>query len=270
MRPHRRRPGLPAAAVLAVLAVVVLPQGAPAGAAVDRNVAVYFLRDEHLAPVRRTAVGPAVATQAIRALLRGPTASERATGLASAVPTGTRLRSLTVARGTATIDLSRRFGSGGGSLSMTARLGQVTYTLTQFPTVQRVVYLIEGRRVRALGGEGVLVDRPQTRARYERGRPDTLEAALLGPILVERPAQGAALTGRLVLSGSATRTFTVLVAGTDGRILAKRTVENETGTRQPFRRVLRVDSGRYRFGALVVRDPVARRTVRIPLGTIGG
>jgi hypothetical protein len=170
-----------------------------------------------------------------------------------------------IAGGTASVDLTRAFGSGGGSLSMAARLAQVTYTLTQFPTVRRVVYLLDGRRITALGGEGVSVATPQTRALYERARSDSLEGGLLGPVFVDRPARGAAFTRFLRVEGSATRTFTVTVANWDGLILAQRTVRNTSGRRVAFSLPFTVDRGLYARGALIVK--VARgETFELPLG----
>jgi len=65
----------------------------------------------------------------------------------SAIPPGTRLRSLKVEGGTATVDLSGEFkavgerGSTGESLAQNA-LRQV---LAQFPQVERMVVLVDGR-----------------------------------------------------------------------------------------------------------------------------
>ena len=42
------------------------------------------------------------------------------------------------------VDLSSEFESGGGSADVLTRLGQMVYTLTQFPTVKSVVIQIEG------------------------------------------------------------------------------------------------------------------------------
>lgn len=118
-------------------------------------VAVYFARDEHIATAGRAVAVPAVARGAMEALLAGPNAVERGLGMGSAIPAGTRLLGITIEGGTATVDLSREFESGGGSLSMTTRVAQVVYTLTQFETVDRVTIRLDGKDVDAIGGEGV-------------------------------------------------------------------------------------------------------------------
>jgi hypothetical protein len=242
------------------------PHAAAATQAAERHeLVVYLLRGEQLAPVARTIAAPAVATAALRSLLRGPTDAERATGLTTTIPPGTGLRSVRIARGTATVDLSRAFASGGGSLSMAARLAQVTFTLTQFPTVLRVVYLMEGTRLTTLGGEGLLLDRPQTRAIYDQAGADTLEGGLLGPVFVERPAHGAPFTRVLRVEGSATRTFTLTLVDWDGLIVAERTVPSPTGRRRQFSVPLTVEPGAYPRGALIVRSG-AGEPFEIPLG----
>ena len=105
--------------------------------------------------------GPETRTaSALRALLAGPSAAERREGLVSEVPPGTALRSVHVSGGTATVDLSASFAEGGGSTSTLGRVWQLVYTATQTPDVTAVQITIDGRRVRALGGEGVMVDAP--------------------------------------------------------------------------------------------------------------
>ena len=95
----------------------------------------------------------APATAALKALLGGPTARERAVAMSTAIPAGTTLRGLTIASGIATVDLSGTFASGGGTLSMTGRLAQVIYTLTQFPSVTKgVVFKVDGKIVTVFGG----------------------------------------------------------------------------------------------------------------------
>jgi spore germination protein GerM len=97
---------------------------------------------------------------ALDALLAGPTPAERARGLTTEIPAGTRLRGLRLREGTAIVDLSGELASGGGSASMQARVWQIVYTATQLPAADQVRILLDGRETAALGGEGVLIDRP--------------------------------------------------------------------------------------------------------------
>src|SRR5438132_14372710 len=79
---------------------------------------VWFSRGEKLWPVTRTVPRtPAVGAAAVDALLAGPTDSERAHGIGTLVPAGTARLGLDIAGGTATVDLTSEYESGGGSLS---------------------------------------------------------------------------------------------------------------------------------------------------------
>ena len=102
----------------------------------------------------------AVGAAALTDLLAGPTEVERSDGISTAVPAGTRLLGLVVSDGLATVDLSSEFESGGGSLSMMARLGQVDCTLDQFPTVDGVSFELDGEPVDVFSGEGIVLDKP--------------------------------------------------------------------------------------------------------------
>lgn len=164
------------------------PAGSPApGTTIVR---AYFFLDgpvgsAGLVPVLREIPSTrAVAAAAMTALVEGPNARERGASpaISSTVPTGTRLLDLTIAGGVATVDLSGEFESGGGSASVLGRLAQVVYTLTQFPTVKSVAFQVDGRPVNAFAGEGVVLDKPVTRADYG----DQLPA-----IFADRPAWGA-------------------------------------------------------------------------------
>lgn len=131
------------------------------------TVTVYFTRaaggENTLAPVTRVVRARSTETrlrEAYRALLAGPTPEERAAGLSSEIPQGTRLRAVVVGAGVAAVDLTAAIEGGGGSSSMLARVWQIVYTGTQFPAVRRVRILIEGQNRAALGGEGVVIDEP--------------------------------------------------------------------------------------------------------------
>jgi spore germination protein GerM len=135
----------------------------------EMRVQVYFVGSADgagtLVPVGRVVRGRGVEDalrQAVEALLAGPTPEERAQGIGTEIPAGTRLRGLTVREGVAFVDLSEALASGGGSASMQGRVWQVVYTGTQLG-VRQVRILIEGAERTALGGEGVLIDRPLAR-----------------------------------------------------------------------------------------------------------
>jgi len=55
---------------------------------------------------------------------------------------------------------------GGGSYNILSRLAQVVYTLTQFPTVDRVLFYLDGQPVDVFSGEGVVLEHPVGRADY--------------------------------------------------------------------------------------------------------
>jgi germination protein M len=189
-------------------------------------VRLYFLRTGGtLAPVYRQVPvqSSAVATAAMKALLSGPTATERVAGLGTTIPTGTALHRVTVSKGTADVDLTPAFTTGGGTLSMTARVGEIVYTLTQFPTVQGVTFRIDGKPLTVLGGEGIILDRPATRARYE---------SLLPPIFIENPAMGQSVTGPVQVQGLANvfeGQFLVEVRDGQGRVLARSSAKASMG-----------------------------------------
>lgn len=130
-------------------------------------VTVYFTRagenQSTLAAVTRTVRARSIESrlrEAYRALLAGPTPEERAAGLSSEIPEGTRLRAIVVGGGVAAVDLSAAIERGGGSSSMQGRVWQIVFTGTQFPAVSRVRILIEGESRQALGGEGVIIEMP--------------------------------------------------------------------------------------------------------------
>jgi Immunoglobulin-like domain of bacterial spore germination/Sporulation and spore germination len=155
---------------------------------------VWFTHDQSLFVTERTE--PAnlrIGTASVTAMLQGPSPDERAAGVGSVIPNGSRLLGLTIDNGIATADLSREFESGGGSASMRMRLAQLTFTLTQFATVEGVNLEIEETPVRVFGGEGIVLDRPMTR----RGFRDLLPA-----ILVQSPIVGQRASSPITISGT--------------------------------------------------------------------
>jgi hypothetical protein len=192
---------------------------------------IYLARGEKVGvSTREVERTPAVAAAAMRELLAGPDADDRAGGLDTQIPEGTELRSVSVADGTATVDLSREFESGGGSASMLMRVAQVVHTLTQFPTVERVAFRIEGEDVDAIGGEGVVVSPPVDRADFEDQAP---------AILVESVGPGDELTSPARVRGTANTfeaTLNLRLLDADGEVLHDdfATATSGTGTRGTF------------------------------------
>jgi len=195
------------------------PTAAPSGTSIVR---AYFILagppgSEGLVPylfeVPKT---QAVATAAMNALLsNSPTNRDGFQKISSAIPAGTKLLGLTIANGVATVDLSGEFAAGGGSASSQFRLAQVVYTLTQFPSVDKVLFKVDGTTVTVFGSEGIVLDGPVGRSRFYDQLPT---------IFVDRPAFGAALGNPGRVAGSAQglfeATFRVTLLDGSGRTLA--------------------------------------------------
>jgi len=178
------------------------PTPAPSGSSIVR---AYFILDgppgskglvPYLFTVPKT---EAIATAAMNALLKGSAAQRDGfQPISSAIPPGTKLLGLTIANGVATVDLSGEFAAGGGSSSSQFRLAQVVYTLTQFPSVDTVLFKVDGSVVTVFGSEGIVLDGPVGRSRFYDQLPT---------IFVDRPASGAALGNPGRVAGSAQGLF---------------------------------------------------------------
>jgi germination protein M len=232
------------------------------------TVSLYFLRGETLGVAHRAVPDTgAPATAAMNALLGRPNAREKAAGLGTAIPLGTKLNGLTIEDGVARVDLSGAFASGGGSLSMRARVAQVVYTLTQFSTVRAVEFLVDGELVVAIGGEGIAVDGPQRRSDW---------ADLLPAIFVETPAVGDTVRSPLTARGTAMAfeaTFVLEVLDKSGDVIAKKVVMATVGAPERGRFAARIPfsavEGRIVLYAYEesMADGSRLNEVRIPLRT---
>jgi hypothetical protein len=189
------------------------------------TLSVYFLRGEKIGVAhRQVPQTQEVARAAMEELLAGPTPEEEAAGLHSEIPEGTELLDIALADGVATVDLSGPYDDGGGSLTMFARLAQVVFTLTQFPTVEGVVFRLDGEPVEVFSSEGIVLEGPQTREGYEDVTPQ---------ILVESPAVGDTVTSPVRFSGLANvfeATVTYELVDADGNVLAGSFVTATCGT----------------------------------------
>ncbi len=205
------------------------PSATPTGTTIVRAYFMLgsFTDNPGLAPVLRTVPETrAVARAAMNALLAGPEGAEleASPAMYTAIPDGTRLLGLAISDGIATVDLSSEFESGGGSASAFTRLAQVVYTLTQFPSVEEVLFRIEDEPVTVFSSEGIVLVGPVDRADYR----DSLPA-----IFVDRPAWGASAGNPLKLSGLANvfeAQFRVQLLDKTGTLIADRPVTASCGT----------------------------------------
>lgn len=106
-------------------------------------------------------------TKTMETLMLGLSSSELNMGLISLIPDGTVLKGVSVKEGTAFIDFSEefRFNPFGAEGHM-AQLKQVVYTVTEFNSVDRVQFLVEGRKIDYMGPEGIYVGAPLERGDF--------------------------------------------------------------------------------------------------------
>jgi spore germination protein GerM len=237
-------------------------------AAPDVTYQVWFVNDEGLFVTYRTEPAtPRVGTAALESLLEGPDTFETGYGLSTAIPEGTELLGLTIDDGIARADLTSEFESGGGTLSMQSRLAQVVFTLTQFPTVDGVVFSLDGEPVDVLGGEGIIIDQPLTRRDY---------ADLLPAILVTTPALNQVVESPILIRGSANvfeANVGIQILDANGNVIVETftTATCGTGCRGTYRTTVPYRVDREQNGTIVVHDDDAAGTgsfpheVRIPV-----
>ena len=193
------------------------------------TVTVYYVRDEKIAASHRVILKTLeVGKTAMQELLFGPSGLESDAGMTSAIPAGTTFLGLDINSGTgvATVNLSKEYASGGGSLSMSLRLAQVVYTLTQFPTVTRVNFELDGKAVDVFGSEGIILNHPVGRADYEDVTP---------AILVESPTALDSVGSPVRITGTANTfegTFIAQIDDQYGSLLGERTIAASSGTGQ--------------------------------------
>ncbi|HEY3479199.1 MAG TPA: Gmad2 immunoglobulin-like domain-containing protein, partial [Streptomyces sp.] len=153
-------------------------------------------------------------------------------GRATAIPSGTRLRSVVVRSGVATVDLSGRYDDGASGASAKARLAQVVFTVTRFTGISTVRIALDGKPVTVFGSARVALAHPVGRADFEAQSPSVLvESPLLGDtVSVRTPVRvrGTANTFEAV--------FQLRLTDHAGRVIAdvRAKATSGTGTRGTF------------------------------------
>jgi len=106
-------------------------------------------------------------TDALEALMAGPSADELGRGLISLIPSEARLLSAQVRGSTAYLNFNEAFMYNRyGIEGYAGQLKQIVYTATNFSTVKDVQILIEGQPRDYLGGDGVYIGKPLSRASF--------------------------------------------------------------------------------------------------------
>ncbi|MGH9038659.1 MAG: GerMN domain-containing protein [Acidimicrobiia bacterium] len=132
---------------------------------------IFLVQGERLAQAQREVPAPASGESVIEALSRGPTRSEAALGLRSALVGSDVLRSIGISGGIASVDLGTGFTDIVGRDQIMA-LAQIVSTVTGLPGVGRVSFTLEGVPVGVPRGDGAVTTESVSRDDY----------ALLAPV----------------------------------------------------------------------------------------
>jgi hypothetical protein len=206
---------------------------------------------------------PAVGATAVRLLLAGPNAVERAAGVHTAIPAATTLRGISLAGGTATIDVSGAFATAAPATQIRMRLAELIWTATQFPAVKRVRLEVGGTLVHSISGAPV--PQPAERRDFLRRVP---------AILVNRPVIGARVPATVAVAGTADvfeAALTIRVRNERGRLLARRHILATCGSgcRGRYHVAISYHVLRRQPGTIVILDSGGRvahpHVVRVPV-----
>jgi hypothetical protein len=218
---------------------------------------IWFTKDGNLAPMwieGEKTLG--VLTEAMKLLLAGPPSGSE---LETEIPASTEVLDLGFANGTATLDLSLQFAEDSADR---VRIGQIVYTLTQYPTVKKVILTVEGK--------------PVPGAPPNPQRPGAAYEEILPAIVVNRPTGLDPVTSPLTVSGTADvfeANVTIKVLDEGGKELASTftTATCGTGCRGTFAKRVEFDAEQGAKVTLVVQDDDAdgdgkpSHEVRVPL-----
>ena len=117
------------------------------------DLTLYFASangDKLIKTVQEVEKTDSVAKMAMERLILGPAAPDRY----RSVPVGTGLISISVEGGNARVDLSKEFidGHGGGSAEEIMSVYSIVNTLTEFSTIEAVIFLVEGKKIETITG----------------------------------------------------------------------------------------------------------------------
>lgn len=126
----------------------------------SENVFVY-LANENADGLTRTLVESVETTNPVAVELSALLQSDK-----NHSPKGTRLLNMDIVNGMAIVDLNKQFEEGGGTTSVTLRVAEIVFTLTERKDVDSVKIIIEGQDVEYITGEGYMVKDPLFRENF--------------------------------------------------------------------------------------------------------
>ena len=120
--------------------------GKPAASTARPTAKVFFVQGRHfVVKTRRVSADWPLAFEAVKALLAGPTAAERAAGVTTTLPRGLKLSSVKVSGGTVILDLgSTRSTAAVDVAARPVRAAQLVYTVMALPAAKRVDIRVNG------------------------------------------------------------------------------------------------------------------------------
>nr|WP_242960993.1 Gmad2 immunoglobulin-like domain-containing protein [Clostridium peptidivorans] len=184
----------------------------------DSNNEMYLVREVH-----KTPKSEGVARAALNELILGKPLTS---GAFKVLPKDTKILGIKIENGLATVDFSKEVlkanvGSSGEMLGILS----IVNTLTEFPTIQRVKFTVEGKAENAMGwwGHVGLYEQP-----FKRNLSPVYEPA----IWVTSPIAGQTVKSTFKIKGNA-RVFEAFVSfrlkDSNGNILAKGSTRAESG-----------------------------------------
>jgi spore germination protein GerM len=153
-----------------------------------------------------------VGRRSLEALFEGPTDAERRADVSTSINSGTDLLDLTIDDGVATVDLDDTFSAEETPAIALGSLSQIVYTLTQFDSIDEVLFQVEGEPLTNFGGYDL--DGAQSRADFVDQLPF---------ILVQSPGIGERVASPVTIAGTSDvfeAVVSVEILGENGDTLA--------------------------------------------------
>lgn len=104
---------------------------------------------------------------AIKELLKGPNIIEKTAGAYTEIPSNTKLLGIKSKEGKIIINLSSDFQYGGGTDSIYSRMMQLIKTSIDNSDNKKIYLYLNGKQIKFIGGEGIMVTQPLTEKSLE-------------------------------------------------------------------------------------------------------